>query len=93
MSIAQQSCGYINDYLNDLTFHGFYEMWKKHEIDELVDSTPILPLYQTYQTEVPKENIWGGFTSCWLIPSDDICRDNLLEKYRTGTLILSFMVQ
>jgi hypothetical protein len=42
IQIAQQSGGYLNDYLNDLLFHGFTEL----DDIEVVDSTPIIHLYK-----------------------------------------------
>ena len=80
--IAIASGGFINDYLNDLTFHGFYELYKSGFISEIVDSTPIVCLYKQYESNIPKQNIWGGMSSCWLIDNDDVDRSNINEKIK-----------
>lgn len=74
--------GYVNDYLNDLTFYGFYELWKDGIIEEIVDSTPIISLYKEYEPKIPKERLWGGMTALWLIYKDDINRNNIEGKIR-----------
>lgn len=78
--IFSQTGGFINDYLNDLTFYGFYELWKDNVIEEIVDSTPIVHQYKSNQTQVNKQYIWGGMTSNWLINEDDINRTDLISK-------------
>jgi hypothetical protein len=79
-AIAQCSGGFINDYLNDLTFYGLYEMWRAGQITELVDSTPIISLYKSQQCKIPKQNLWGGMTAFWLIEQDEVDRTNLTAK-------------
>jgi len=76
---AQISGGYINDYLNDLLFHGL------HELEEInvVDSTPIIHLYKENKNIVPHKNLWGkGFTSTFLIDKDNIDRTNIEDKIK-----------
>lgn len=76
---AKISGGYINDYLNDLLFHGLYEL----EDVEVIDSTPIIHLYKEYKNNVPMVNLWGkGFTSTFLIEKDTQDRTNLIEKIK-----------
>ena len=77
-----KSSGYVNDYLNDLTFFGFYELWKDGVIDEIVDSTPIVSLYKEYESKIQKQYLWGGMTALWLIDKNDINRDNIEEKIK-----------
>ena len=79
-SIAQCSGGFISDYLNDLTFHGFYELHRKGMIEEIVDSTPIVSLYKEYESKIPKQNLWGGMTAFWLINKDEANRQNIIQK-------------
>jgi len=82
IKIANESGGFINDYLNDLTFYGFYELYKTKFISEIVDSTPIISLYKQYKSNIPKQNIWGGMTSCWLIDKDEFDRSNIIDKIK-----------
>ena len=80
LSIAQCSGGFISDYLNDLTFYGFYELYKDGIITEIVDSTQIASLYVKNKNKIPKQHLWGGMTAFWLIESDDIERTNIEQK-------------
>jgi len=79
-SIAHASGGFISDYLNDLTFYGFYELYKEGIITEIVDSTPIIHLYKENESKIPKQHLWGGMTSFWLIDKDDINRRDIINK-------------
>jgi hypothetical protein len=77
--------GYINDYLNDLMFHGLHELYKEGIITELVDSTPILHLYKENKPHFPLKVLWGrGMTSAWLIeePMKSIDRSNIEDKIK-----------
>ena len=80
---AFHSGGYINDYLSDLIFYGFYELFLEGSINEVVDSIPIVHLYKNNRESIPEENLWGGFTTTWLIHSDTINRDNIPEKIKS----------
>ena len=79
-AIAQCSGGFINDYLGDLTFHGFHELWKDGLIEEIVDSTPIVSLYKDNQLKIPKVRLWGGMTAFWLIDDDISDRNDIQTK-------------
>jgi hypothetical protein len=75
----QASGGFINDYLNDLLFHGLTEL----ENIEVVDSTPIVHLYKENQSKISLHHLWGkGFTSTYLIDKDNIDRSNIEEKIK-----------
>lgn len=79
-NVLQISGGYINDYLNDLLFHGLYEL----ENVEVIDSTPIIHLYKEYKNEIPQNLLWGkGFTSTYLINKNNIDRSNIEEKIKS----------
>lgn len=80
--IAIASGGYINDYLNDLTFYGLYELLQKGIISELVDSTPIISLYKQYELQIPKKHLWGGMTAFWLIDKDTVNRNDIESKIK-----------
>ena len=74
---AQQSGGFLNDYLNDLLFHGFTEL----KGIEVVDSTLIIHLYKENESKINKQHLWGrGFTSTFLIDEDNVNRNNIEEK-------------
>jgi hypothetical protein len=76
---SKLSGGFINDYLNDLLFHGLYEL----DDIEVIDSTPIIHLYKENQPKIPNQNLWGkGFTSTFLIDKDNVDRNNLEEKIK-----------
>jgi len=78
-SIASKSGGYINDYLNDLLFYGLTELFNV----EVVDSTPIIHMYDDYKHMVSPQHLWGkGFTSTFLIKKDRTNRENLEEKIK-----------
>ena len=77
--IAQQSGGYINDYLNDLLFYGLTEI----KDVEVIDSTPIIHLYKENQNKIPIYNLWGkGFSSTYLIDKDTINRTDIENKIK-----------
>lgn len=76
MSIAKQSGGFINDYLNDLAFYGLHELFG----EDVVDSTSIISMYCENQDRIAKQRIYGGFTSLWLIEKDLRDRKNIVEK-------------
>jgi hypothetical protein len=79
IDIAKASGGFINDYLNDLLFHGLTEL----ENIEVVDSTPIIHLYKENQNKIPIHHLWGkGFTSTYLINNNNIDRSNIEEKIK-----------
>lgn len=80
--IFKQTGGFINDYLNDLTFYGLYELYKLGIISELVDSTPIICLYKQNENKISQKHIWGGMTSVWLIDNDTVDRSNIVEKIK-----------
>jgi hypothetical protein len=78
-SIAQSSGGYINDYMNDVLFHGLNEL----DFIEVTDSTPIIHLYNNYKNQIPQQNLWGkGFTTTFLINQDKKDRSNIEEKIK-----------
>lgn len=81
-SIAKISGGFINDYLNDTIFYGLYELQQEGIISEIIDSTPIISLYKEYKNVIPKQNLWGGMTTFWLIDEDKINRSNIEEKIK-----------
>lgn len=75
----RKSGGFINDYLNDLLFHGFYEL----ENVNVVDSTPIIHLYKENLPHIPIQHLWGkGFTSTFLIDEDTVDRTLIEEKIK-----------
>jgi hypothetical protein len=78
IDIAKASGGFINDYLNDLTFHGLHELFGEN----VIDSTPIIHLYKETENSIDKRMYWGGFTSFHLIESkiDSRDRTNIEEK-------------
>jgi hypothetical protein len=79
IDIAKASGGFINDYLNDLLFHGLTEL----ENIEVIDSTPIIHLYKENQNKIPIHHLWGkGFTSTYLINNNNIDRSNIEEKIK-----------
>ena len=63
---AAHSGGFISDYLNDLLFYGLTEL----DNIRVIDSTPIFSLYKQYQYFIRPKNLWGGFTSFWLLDHD-----------------------
>jgi len=75
---AYKSGGFINDYLNDLTFYGLRELFG----DNVVDSTQIISLYKEYENKINPRHLWGGMTSFWLIDSNNIDRSNIEEKIK-----------
>jgi hypothetical protein len=76
---AQASGGFINDYLNDILFYGLTEI----EDIEVVDSTPIIHLYKENKNLIPAQYLWGkGFTTTYLIESDNVDRSNIEEKIK-----------
>jgi len=75
---AYKSGGFINDYLNDLTFYGLRELFG----DDVVDSTQIISLYKEYENKINPRHLWGGMTSFWLIDSNNIDRSNIEEKIK-----------
>lgn len=81
-SIMKASSGYINDYLNDTIFYGLYELQQEGVIDEVIDSTPIISLYKEYEERIPKQHLWGGMTTFWLINKDEVDRSNIEEKIK-----------
>lgn len=81
-SIMKASSGYVNDYLNDTIFYGLYELQQEGVIDEVVDSTPIISLYKEYEERIPKQHLWGGMTTFWLIDKDEVDRSNIEEKIK-----------
>jgi hypothetical protein len=74
----QQSSGFINDYMNDLVFHGLFE---NAEV-EIVDwPEKIICLYKSYENQIPKQNLWGlGFSQTFLIDDDPINRQDIEYK-------------
>jgi len=67
----QQAGGYVNDYLNDLVFHGLHDLLGEGRISELVDSTPIEHLYKENAKGFDTNVLWGlGFSSSFLIEGD-----------------------
>jgi hypothetical protein len=78
-NIAKASGGYINDYMNDVLFHGFYSL----ENIEIIDSTPIIHLYKENQNKIPPQVLWGkGFSTTYLIDKNDIDRAYIEEKIK-----------
>jgi|1_EtaG_2_1085319.scaffolds.fasta_scaffold12496_4 hypothetical protein len=76
---AQSSGGFVNDYLNDLLFHGLTEL----KNIEVIDSTPIIHLYKENKKLIPIQSLWGkGFTSTYLIDKDNVDRTNIEEKIK-----------
>jgi hypothetical protein len=78
IDIANASGGFINDYQNDLVFHGLRELFS----DNVVDSTQIISLYKEYENKIPKQHLWGGMTTFWLIEENNIDRSNIEEKIK-----------
>jgi hypothetical protein len=78
IDIANASGGFINDYQNDLVFHGLRELLS----DNVVDSTQIISLYKEYENKIPKQHLWGGMTTFWLIEENNIDRSNIEEKIK-----------
>jgi len=76
--IARASGGFINDYQNDLVFYGLRELFG----DDVVDSTQIISLYKEYENKIPKQHLWGGMTTFWLIGENNIDRSNIEEKIK-----------
>lgn len=69
--------GFINDYLNDLLYHGFTEL---NEVN-IVETIPIICLYNEYKNIIEPYHLWGkGFTSCFLLENDTKERDSIKEK-------------
>jgi hypothetical protein len=78
-SSFKYSGGYLNDYLNDLLFHGLHEL----ENVNVLDSTPIIHLYKNNEEKINPQFLWGkGFTSTYLIDNDNIDRTNIEEKIK-----------
>jgi hypothetical protein len=78
IDIANASGGFINDYQNDLVFYGLRELFG----DNVVDSTQIISLYKEYENQIPKQHLWGGMTTFWLIEENNIDRSNIEEKIK-----------
>jgi hypothetical protein len=78
IDIARASGGFINDYQNDLVFYGLRELFN----DNVVDSTQIVSLYKEYKGKIPKQHLWGGMTSFWLIGENNIDRSDIEEKIK-----------
>lgn len=78
IDIANASGGFINDYQNDLVFYGLRELFG----DNVVDSTQIISLYKEYENRIPKQHLWGGMTTFWLIGENNIDRSNIEEKIK-----------
>ncbi len=51
--------GVINDYQNDLVFHGLRELFG----DSVVDSTQIISLYKEFEGKILPQNLWGAYDS------------------------------
>lgn len=65
------------DYLNDLIFHGFYELFG----EQAVDSKPLSFLYNSYKHEWSKSRLYGnGFSVAGIIAEDKMDRTNIAEK-------------
>lgn len=78
--------GFYNDYLNDLLFHGLYELQQEGVIKELVDCVKISHLYKDNEATFDKRTLWGkGFSQSFLIHGngDDVDRSDILNKIRT----------
>jgi len=78
IDIAKASGGFVNDYQNDLVFYGLRELFG----DDVVDSTQIISLYKDYENKIPKQHLWGGMTTFWLIGENNIDRTNIEEKIK-----------
>ena len=78
IDIAKASCGFVNDYQNDLVFYGLRELFG----DDVVDSTQIVSLYKEYENKIPSQHLWGGMTTFWLIGENNIDRSNIEEKIK-----------
>lgn len=72
--------GFISDYMNDLLFYGLYELYKDGIITELVDSTPIVHLYEENKNNINHNLLWGKFNSFWLIDKDKVDRIDIEQK-------------
>lgn len=69
--------GYINDYMNDLLFHGLTQL---PEVT-VVDSTPIIHLYKSNKNHINPNLLWGkGFTTTYLLDNETADRENLIDK-------------
>ena len=78
LDIAKASGGFINDYQNDLLFYGLRELFG----DDVVDSTQIPTLYKENEGQIPKQHMWGGMTSFWLIGENNIDRTDIEQKIK-----------
>ena len=78
ISIAQASRGFISDYQNDLVFYGLRELFG----DDVVDSTPIVSLYEKNKDKIHPAYLWGGMTTFWLIGDNNIDRTNIEDKIK-----------
>ena len=76
--IVKSSCGFINDYQNDLLFYGLRELYG----DDVVDSTQIISLYDEYKGKINPQNLWGKMTTFWLIGENNIDRTNIEQKIK-----------
>lgn len=76
--IFKASYGFISDYMNDLLFHGLYELFG----DDVTDSTEIISLYKKNQDTVDPKTIWGGFSAFWLIGDNKIDRSDIETKIK-----------
>ena len=76
--IGMASGGFISDYQNDLVFYGLRELYG----DNVVDSTQIVSLYKEYENRIPKQHLWGGMTTFWLIGENNIDRANIEQKIK-----------
>jgi hypothetical protein len=70
--------GVINDYQNDLVFHGLRELFG----DDVVDSTQIISLYKEFEGKILPQNLWGRMTLFWLIGDNNIDRTNIEDKIK-----------
>lgn len=77
MKILYITKGGPMDYLNDMLFHGFYELFG----EQAVDSKPLTFLYDTYKHEWSKSRLYGnGFSVAGIIEEDKIDRTNIAGK-------------
>ena len=69
----------MDDYLNDLMFHGFYELFN----NQVVDSGHLQHMFIPYKEQLRAEGKYlhsRGFTAPYLIDEDNIDRTNIEDK-------------
>ena len=80
MNILYVTVGKLDDYLNDMIFHGLYTLFG----NQVVDSNCMTFMYKPYMTDKNRSIIHGkGFTLYGTIEKDDIDRTEIDKKIRS----------